>query len=160
MNFGSWIKTLESTIDQALDINAEDKKKKEEEEKKKVAEKKAPPKTQPTAPTQPTVDAKPTTKIQTPIEPAIQQIAAQTDTTIPSPIVSAKQLTPRAEKKPIVVESPKFEYSDDNADYIRVDLLPVVEAALGSEDANPMIELLKNKLLTYVVCLFIYMLGK
>jgi hypothetical protein len=142
MNFGSWIKTLESTIDQALDINAEDKKKKEEEEKKKVAEKKAPPKTQPT------VDAKSTTKIQTPIEPAIPHIAAQTDTTKPSPIVSAKQLTPRAEKKPIVVELPKFEYSDDNADYIRVDLLPVVQAALGSEDANPMVELLKNKLLT------------
>lgn len=148
MNFGSWIKTLESTIDQALDINAEDKKKKEEEEKKKVAEKKAPPKTQPTAPTQPTVDAKPTTKTQTPIEPVIPQIAAQTETTTQSPIVSAKQLTPRAEKKPIVVELPKFEYSDDNADYIRVDLLPVVEATLGSADANPMVELLKNKLLT------------
>jgi hypothetical protein len=143
MNFGSWIKTLESTIDQALDINADEKKKKEEEEKKRKEEKK---KTivKPTTPVK-TVEPKPTVFFSTAEE--TNETDAQKSEILPEPVVASVVNVPitTVEKKEVAVELPSLEH-DPESDYIRVDLIPVVEAKISS-DSHPIVDLLRNKLL-------------
>ncbi|KAL0479429.1 hypothetical protein AKO1_007692 [Acrasis kona] len=141
--FGSWIKQIESTIDQALDINDAPKKNDVEVEKKKELEEQKKIKQEEEERKRKIEEQKKELQKQVQLNEDAKKAAVELITTIKQPIVEVN----KEDLESINTQVSEMSVTVEDADYIRVDFTPIRTSDAEKTTEHPMIELFRKKLM-------------